>query len=84
MTRLWSEGQPITIQSKKGEGPETFLWQGQKHHVEEITRRWRVDMGWWRERIWRTCFKLITDTGLLVIVYQDLNDDQWYLHRMYD
>lgn len=64
--------------------PWQFIWQGNTHTVAEITRYWRVDIDWWRERIWRAYFKLSTDTGLLVVIYQDLMTNAWYLQRLYD
>ena len=64
--------------------PSRFTWQGSAHLVSEITRYWRIDIDWWRERIWRAYFKLRTDTGLLVVIYQDLIEGEWYLQRLYD
>jgi hypothetical protein len=64
--------------------PAGFIWQGQAHQVDEITREWRVDIDWWRGRVWRAYFKLNTDTGLLAIIYQDLLSGEWYLQRLYD
>ena len=95
MTRLWTPAEPITVvtvatpasestaPSFRG-SPSAFSWQGQTHAVEHITRVWRVDIDWWRERIWRAFYKLSTDTGLLVIIFQDLLTDQWYFLRLYD
>jgi hypothetical protein len=84
MTRLWPEGSPITVFTVGSEVPQHFTWQGQKHNVKEITRRWRVDLDWWRENVWRDYFKLTTQTGLLVVIFHDLQADQWYLQRLYD
>ena len=64
--------------------PYQFIWQGLLHQVAEITRYWRVDIDWWRERIWRAYFKVRTESGLLVVIYQDLIGGQWYLQRLYD
>ena len=64
--------------------PKEFTWQGRNHRVVEITRYWRVDIDWWRDRIWRAYYKLRTDTGLLVVIYQDLLEGGWYLQRLYD
>ena len=64
--------------------PARFNWQGQNHRVDAITREWRVDIDWWRGRVWRAYFKLSTDTGLLVVIYQDLLSGKWYLQRLYD
>ena len=93
MTRLWPVGLPVTVTANGGDGsdgdveharPTGFTWQGQNHRVDEITREWRVDIDWWRGRIWRAYFKLSTDTGLLVVIYQDLLSGEWYLQRLYD
>jgi len=84
MTRFWPDGRPITV-TGDGQGlPLRFIWQGQTHQVVEITHRWRVDLEWWRQRVWRTYFKLRTDTGLLVIIYYDRLGRDWYLQRLYD
>jgi hypothetical protein len=40
--------------------------------------------GWWRLRLWRDYYKLVTDTGLLVIVYYDLLEGKWYLQQLFD
>jgi hypothetical protein len=49
-----------------------------------ITRRWRIDVDWWRGRVWREYFKLVTRTGLLVEVYHDLVGGGWFVQRLYD
>ena len=90
MTRLWTPAEPITVvtvaspASGPGRLPAHFSWQGQTHAVTHITQVWRVDIDWWRERIWRAFYKLSTDTGLLVIIFQDLLTNQWYFLRLYD
>jgi hypothetical protein len=84
MTRLWLDGSLITVVTGGLEEPSCFTWREQTHTVKAITRRWRINQDWWRERVWRDYFKLITQTGLLVIIYHDLQDDQWYLERLYD
>ena len=88
MTRLWSAGYPIVVETRTDSGsgqiPSQFTWQGQPHVVTEISKIWRVDVDWWRVRIWRAYFKISTDTGLLVVVYQDLISEEWFLQRLYD
>jgi hypothetical protein len=84
MTRLWPGGQSILVESDSGGTPVSFAWQGRPHRVLGVAKRWRVDQGWWRRRVWREYFKLYTHTGLLVIVYRDLLSSQWYLQRLYD
>ena len=84
MTRLWAKGQPITAASDADGTPHSFEWKGGTHLVTGISKRWRVDTGWWRLRVWREYFKLETDTGLLVIIYRNLLTDAWYFQRLYD
>jgi hypothetical protein len=84
MTHLWPDGQPIAVVLNSLAEPTSFTWQGRAHPVETIGRRWRVDIEWWRQRVWRAYYKLSTHTGLLVIIYQDLLSGAWYLQRLYD
>ena len=84
MTRLWPEGDMIEIISNKDMFPQQLIWQGKKHTINHISRRWRIKSDWWDEPLWRDYFKLTTDTGLLLIIFHDLLGDQWYLQRLYD
>ena len=84
MTHLWPEGEPIHVMSDAAQTPRAFDWREQTHQVQQIAKRWRVDVDWWRGRVWREYFKLTTHTGLLVILYHDLLAGGWYLQRLYD
>jgi hypothetical protein len=70
--------------SDAAQTPYAFTWLGRTHQVQGIAKRWRVDVDWWRDRVWREYFKLTTHTGLLVILYRDVLTDRWYLQRLYD
>lgn len=83
MTRLWIAGIPLQV-GCEGAVLIWFIWTGRKHPVAAVANHWRVDLGWWRLRIWRDYYKLTTETGLLVIVYRDLLTGQWYMQRLYD
>lgn len=80
MTRFWANGTPIAVDGDL----EAFAWAGQRHAIQRVAKRWRVDEGWWTQRQWREYARVITDTGLLAIVFQDLVTRQWYLQRLYD
>ena len=82
MTRLWPKGIPIQVQFDPD--PSRFTWQGQVHQVIDINKRWRVHTNWWLGRVWRDYYKLTTHSGLLVIIYHDLQTDGWYLQRLHD
>ncbi len=83
MTYLWSPAMPIEMRFLNHQ-PTQFVWNTRLHRVGQITKRWRVDVEWWRIRIWRDYYKLVTHTGLLVIVYCDLLDYCWYLQQLFD
>lgn len=84
MTRLWVSGTPVEVHVTAEEIVRLFVWEGRRHVVQGVANRWRIDLGWWRLRVWRDYFKLHTTTGLLVILYHDLLTDRWYLQRIYD
>ena len=84
MTRLWPEGETITVVCDAGGRPEQFSWRGRTHRVTHVAHQWRADVGWWRERIWRAYYKVSTDSGLLVVIFQDLAGGDWFLQRLYD
>ncbi len=84
MTRLWRTGTPIEAHTTADGDLQAFTWQGARHTVTVVANRWRVDLDWWEQHIWREYFKLATDTGLLVIVYHDLAANTWSLQRLYD
>lgn len=84
MTRLWPEGDVIEVMSDEESFPRRLVWQSQTHTINHITRHWRVKSDWWDEPLWRDYFKLTTDSGLLLIIFHDLLNEQWYLQRLYD
>lgn len=83
MSRLWTAGTPVEIQLQDAL-PVALLWQGRTHPVHQVLNHWRVDAGWWRLRILRDYYHLLTTTGLLVVVYQDGLNRTWWLQRVYD
>jgi len=84
VTRLWPDGDAIAV-NLDGRGlPDCLTWRGQDHGIQKVANRWLVDEEWWKKRIWREYFKVITYSGLLMLVYHDLLTGQWYLQRLYD
>ena len=84
MSRFWADGLPIVVACDDLATPLAFSWQGQRHTVAEVVERWRVDDGWWRRRIWREYFQVVTRSGLLVLIYHDVRTQEWRLQRLYD
>lgn len=84
MTPFWAEGMLVLVEADPLWTPLVMTWGEAAHPVQVILDRWRVDEDWWRGRVWREYFRLITRTGLLVEVYHDLSGDTWWLQRVYD
>jgi hypothetical protein len=85
MTRLWPEGERVEAWSE-GERPVAFRWHSELHRVQDVCNRWRIHACWWEpERaIWREYYKVVTDRGLLCLIYRDLLSGGWFLSRIYD
>ncbi|MBK8027199.1 MAG: hypothetical protein IPK19_38870 [Chloroflexi bacterium] len=84
MTRLWADGKPIAVEADAESLPLRFTWEGENHPIDAILDCWRVDTDWWRGRVWRMVFRVVTETGLLVELYHDLLLGGWYMQRVYD
>ena len=84
MTRFWPAGLPIAVVADALAAPTAVRWQGARHTVTRIVRRWRIDQQWWRTQICREYFLLWTESGLLLLVFRDVLRDEWYLQRLYD
>jgi hypothetical protein len=83
MTRLWSAGEQIQVTLVE-DYPAAFAWRGETHQVQDVTDRWRVDADWWRGRIQRDYFTVITTTGWLAVLYRDESADTWHIQQGYD
>ncbi len=83
MTRLFVNHRlPVRL---NGAGqPLTFYYREAWHPVERVVKTWRIATGWWAEPTERDYFQLITEDGMLVVVYLDLLGGEWYLSRLYD
>jgi hypothetical protein len=89
VTRLRPEGEPVETWGGE-ETPAGFVWQQRSHHVVEVGTRWRVQTRWWDQAGHpagggrREYVKVATDTGLLCLLYRDLDHGGWFLARIYD
>jgi hypothetical protein len=65
---------------------EGFVWRGTRHRVNQVCNRWRVHTRWWEpgQAVWREYNKIVTDTGILCQLYQDLAHGGWFLAMVYD
>ncbi len=86
MTRLWPGGEPVQVGLDEAGRPGYFVWQGRVHRVQTIHQRWVVDTDWWSPegRVWREYLALVTQDGLLCVLYHDRLTGGWRLAKVYD
>jgi hypothetical protein len=86
MSYFWKEGIAIEVETDRYGKPESIRWDGTRHHVASIANRWIVDDRWWEAggRVWRTYYKVATADGLLLILFQNVNEQNWFIQRLYD
>ena len=65
-----SLGEPLT--------PSVSPASGTRREVESIGEIWRVDDEWWRQSINRRYIEVVMKGGKHVVLYQDLNNDEWF------
>jgi hypothetical protein len=85
LTRLWLKGEQVQVWGAENP-PDGFRYQGRSHNITNICNRWRVHTRWWEpdESVWREYLKVVTNTGLLCLIYHDLQSEDWFLSRLYD
>ena len=68
------------------ETPAGFSWQHRSQRVLEVCNRWRIHTRWWepQQAVWREYWKVVTDAGLLCLIYRDVEAGKWFLARVYD
>ena len=84
MTYFWAKGVALRMWVADDGRPKAFMWEHQRYQVSVITDQWRIDEGWWIVRIWREYYEILTDTGLMVVIYKNLLTGQWFLQWMFD
>jgi hypothetical protein len=86
MTRIWEDGEPITVNVDDVGLPALFIWNEVTHPVARVSDHWRVNTDWWSDagEVDREYFRLTTKTGLLCEIYFDAPQQLWKLGRLYD
>ena len=75
---------PIAVTSDAQATPLAFAFRQRQFTVARVLERSRLDAGLWRWRVIREYFTLLTDSGLLVVIYRDVRGGQWYLEQVLD
>ena len=83
MTRLCDP--PLAIEVELGpDGAPARVTGGPLRGPLRPASRWVADADWWSRPIAREYWKAILNQELLVEVFHDLQEDAWYLERIYD
>jgi hypothetical protein len=86
MTYLWLDGLPIDVELNPTGQPQRLIWNKKKHTVHRILNRWILHDRWWseQEQIWRDYYYLTTRSGLLLIIFQNVLSQSWFLYKLFD
>jgi len=60
--------------------PQVFVWRGQRHYVEAVSRCWSESVRGQGGRVKRHCFEVRCREGVFHI-YQDTQLNTWHMRR---
>lgn len=84
MTRFWPQGTPIGVVVDARGQIQTLRWAGRRHQVTAVVARWRLDVHWWETPVRRDYAALLTDSGMLLVLFRDRQAGGWFVQRLYD
>lgn len=87
MSRLFDPPLPLHMQIDSLGRPVRFILHGHSHRLAQVVQHWQVDADWWstEARVRRDYWAVTTTTGMLCVVYGDLEGKgEWWLTKMYD
>ena len=74
-----NQPRPVHVVTDLRGTPTTIHLSNRARRVEHIRESWRIDDEWWRTPISRQYVRVVLDTGRLVTLYLDLEEQRWYL-----
>jgi len=84
MSQRWPDGLPLETHCDALGAPLRLRLQGRWHPVAEVSARWRVRRGWWRDGHWREYVTLATQSRLLLTLARELPQGAWILIALHD
>lgn len=84
MSRFWPNGVTVTVEVSDDAAPRAFVWEQHRHTVAVVILRWRRHVYWWSNEVWRECFLVRTERGLLLEIFHELKAERWAVQRVYD
>jgi hypothetical protein len=83
VTRLLDPPRPVTVRLDSS-GTPCYL---QAHPLVgdlQAEQSWVVDVDWWSNPVRREYWRVLLRGSLLCEVFRDLDQDAWFLERVYD
>ena len=85
--RRFAAAHPVTVMTSGWPAmPCRFRWRRRTERVAQVEATWAVQTGWWQGevRVSRRYYRVVTASGVLGILYQDLVTGRWYLEQLLD
>jgi hypothetical protein len=84
VTRRYLDHPLVQVGTDADGAPIRLHMDGTDHGEVGICNRWRVDDGWWRDPVARACYKIVTRSGLVAVIFLDEIRGAWHLERVFD
>lgn len=72
--------EPIPVRIAETKEPAA-VFLNQTWRPVTVRDRWLIEDGWWREPLRRMYFEVLTEDGILLTVFWDLEARQWFRQR---
>lgn len=83
MTRLFEPPLPLEVELDQ-QGTPAWITRGPLTGRLQASKRWLVEVDWWLRPVTRECWRAQLGRQLLVELFHDLDQDAWFLERVYD
>ncbi|MEZ4667925.1 MAG: hypothetical protein R3E39_08425 [Anaerolineae bacterium] len=86
MSYFWPDGYPLAVQADHEGLPLCLAWDWCPglHSIWMIADEWSVDDLWWVERKSRDYYKVVTESGQALVIFQDVLTQNWFVQWMFD
>jgi hypothetical protein len=82
VTRLLSPPAAVEV-TLSDDGTPCFITGEFSGAIDPIAR-WKVETEWWKQPVVREYWKALLNNNLLCELYHDLQQDRWFVERVYD
>lgn len=69
---------PIAVDAQQERPVAVIDKAGERTDVASIEEFWVIDEEWWRDRIWRTYYRVRLEDGRIVTMFRDQVEGRWY------